>query len=166
MQARAKLLSEGTRVSGTGEDVFQAVVFQLFPETFAIEGRFVREVLNLRDMTPIPGTPSYVMGMIHLRGRILSVWNLKDFFGLREQGLTEMNKLIVLSNGYAEFGIVADHVEGYETFFRNEILDPPSSLSKLGTEFFQSVTSKGIIMLNAEKLLMSEKFIVHDGTGL
>ncbi len=137
------------------------IEFVLFPERYAIEARYVREVFTLKEITPLPGTPDYVMGVINFRGEIISVVNLKILFSLREKGLTEMNKVILLRNEKMEFGLVADAITGTVEVQKHQLSEPPATLSSTGADFISGVMENGNIVLNAERLLSSQLLIVN-----
>lgn len=163
MNTNAKILKERARITAlkkesdaTSGNRLVIVEFLLFPEKYAVEARFVHEVLSLKEITPIPGTPDFIMGVINFRGAIISVINLKSLFGLREKGLTEMNKVVLLSNGEMEFGLIADGILGSGEIFEFQITEPPHNLSKLGSEFISGLLPNGTILLNANELLQSK----------
>lgn len=135
------------------------VEFLLIPERYAFEGKFVTEVLTLKEITPIPGTPSFVMGVINLRGRILSIINLKAVFNLKERGLTELNKVIILKKDNIEFGIVADSIIGTKKIAIEKFSSPPMSIDNIGAKYINGVSPDGLIMLNAEAILSSKEII-------
>ena len=100
---RAKKIAAREEISTRGDSV-NVVVFRLIPELYCIEGNYITEVLTIRDITSIPGTPGFVVGVMNVRGKIISVVNLKRFFHLKEIGLTEQNKIIVIKHDQIEFG--------------------------------------------------------------
>ena len=157
---RARLLSLNTE-KAVQTDLLSVVEFGLFPELYAIDVKYVREVLTLSELTPVPGTPPFVMGVIGFRGNITSLLNLKILFGLKERGLTEFNKVIILNNGKQEFGIVTDQIIGLMKIPMDDLKEPPLTLTGIGAEFISGTTSSGIILLNAEKMLNSEKLIIN-----
>ena len=66
----------------------------------------------LRDLTPLPCTPPFVLGIVNVRGRILPVLDLKKFFDLPEQGLTDLHRIILVSGNDLELGLLADVIVG------------------------------------------------------
>jgi purine-binding chemotaxis protein CheW len=82
LRARALgLAAEATAAPGESSEVLEFVLAQ---ERYAIETAWVREVVPLRDLTPLPGLPAFVLGIIHLRGQIVSLLDLRKFFELPE----------------------------------------------------------------------------------
>ncbi len=142
------------------EDSISVIEFLLMPERYAFEDKYVSEVLTLKEITTIPGTPSFVMGVINLRGRIVSVVNLKNLFNLKERGLTELNKVIILKNDKMEFGIVTDSILGNKSINISEVSLPPLTLDKIGSEYVSGVTTDGLILLKADNLLSSKQIIL------
>jgi len=78
------------------ESPLEVVEFLLASEHYGIELTHIREIHALSKLTPLPGTPAFVMGLANVRGQILSVIDIKKFFGLPEKGLTDLNKVIVV----------------------------------------------------------------------
>ena len=79
LKARARALA---RESGAGTVVqtIEVIEFLLAYERYAMELDHVREVFPLKEITPLPGTPPFVLGIINVRGQIVSVVDLKKFF--------------------------------------------------------------------------------------
>lgn len=160
LKERARITAREAESKASGNSLM-LVEFSLFPETYAIEAEFVKEVLTLKDITPIPGTPDFVMGVINFRGEIISVVNLKNLFGLKEKGLTEMNKVLLLRNEQMAFGLVADAIMGSKQTQWDELSEPPLTLSKTTADFVNGTMGNGTIVLSAERLLSSEKLTVN-----
>jgi len=154
LQDRAQNLAGRKKTAGEADGSQISVVeFLLMPERYAIEEKYISEVFFLKDITPVPGTPPYVMGVINLRGRIVSVVNLKSLFRLKDRGLTDLNKVIVIQHGDMEFGIVSDAIAGSKTIDSGQLSEPPLSLQGQGADYISGVTSDGLILLNAMALL-------------
>jgi len=159
---RAKLIAgRGKNKNSTTEETIKVVEILLIPERFALEEKYISEVLFLKDITPIPGTPAFVMGVINLRGKIVSIINLKSLFNLREKGLTELNRVIVLKNDTMEFGIVADSISANKSIVKSTLSPPPVNLDNIGVEYITGVTPDGLILLNALNLLSSKQIIIN-----
>jgi purine-binding chemotaxis protein CheW len=144
--------------------VKEIITFTLAAETYGIESVFVREVYPLKDYTPLPGAPSFIFGIVNVRGQILPVVDLKKFFNLPEKGLGELNKVIILLNRQMEFGILADVVNGTQAIAVEDILVAPPTITGIGEKYFKGVTKEHIIILDAENILNDEKIIVNQET--
>lgn len=160
LKERARLTAQKTKVASQADNNIMVVEFLLFPEKYALEAGYVHEVLSLKEITLIPGTPDFIMGVINFRGTIVSVVNLKVLFGLKEKGLTEMNKVLLIRNPVMEFGLIADSIIGSATYPPESVSDPPINLSATGAEFVSGMLSNGVILLNAARMLESKILFV------
>ena len=142
--------------------IIEVIAFTLVSEIYGIESVFVKEVYTLTDFTPLPGVPSYIFGIINVRGQILPVIDLKKFFNLPEKGLGELNKVIILSNGQMEFGILADMVLGTQSIELEDIQEVPPTVTGIGENYLKGITKEHIVMLDAERILNDEKIMVSE----
>lgn len=116
------------------KEFLEIIEFRLASETYGIESAFVREVYPLKDFTPLPGAPPFVLGIINVRGQILSVVDLKKFFNLPQKGLGELNKVIIIRNEQLEFGILADVMLGTRPISLETILPQNTSFENMEVE--------------------------------
>jgi len=159
---RARLLAREDTHEEEGESVV-LVKFVLAEEQYGIDGRFVMEVAPLREITPLPHTPDFVIGIINVRGKIISVFDIKRFLNLPLKGITDLNKLILIASGQNELGILADFISGVRQVKTTDILPLPVTQSDPGSAFLSGVTADGLIILNAQKLLMDRRIALDDG---
>ena len=162
LKQRARTLALHEKDETVVKECIEIILFRLAHETYGIETAFVREVYPLKDITALPGTPSFVMGIINVRGQIVSILNLKKFFNLPEKGLGELNKVIIMSNDRMEFGILADVVEGTQSIAREDILTAPPGIIGIGEKYLKGVTKDHIVILDAERILNDENIIVNE----
>jgi len=162
LKQRARALASREKDDTAQRGSIELVVFRLGYEIYGIETAFVREVYPLKDFTPLPGTPSFVLGIINVRGQIVSVIDLETFFTLPHKGLGELNKVIIMCNERMEFGILADGVEGTRSVARDEILAVPPSVRGIDEKFLKGVTKEHIVLLKAESILNDQSMIVND----
>lgn len=160
-QQRAAALALAEEEEGS-RPASEVVIFRLAHETYAVESPWVLEVYPLRELTPLPGVPPVIAGIIHLRGRILAVVNLKKFFDLPEGGLTDLNKVLVLSSGPMEFGILADEVSGVHRIRSDELHPPPPTLTGIRAAYLKATIPNRLILLDAGKLLADPTLIVQE----
>lgn len=159
-QERARALAQGIK-ENDADDFLEVVEFALAHETYAFELAHIREVLPLKHLTPLPGVPSFVLGVIHLRGEIISVIDLKGFFQLPAKGLTDLNRVIVLESRHMAFGVLADIIVGVRRHSRSRMQPSLPTLSGTQAEYLKGVTEDGIVLLDAEKILSDEKILVQ-----
>ncbi len=161
LKSRALALAAEKSEVTNPKEFIEIVEFSLAYEKYGIETTFCREVYPLKDFTILPGAPSFVLGIINLRGQIISVIDLKRFFNLPEKGLGELNKVIVLRNEQIEFGILADVILGTRSVAIDELQSSPISAIGIGAEYLKGITGDHTIILDSEKILRDEKIIVH-----
>jgi len=160
LKNRAIALAKETENKKVDSSEIHVIVFTLASELYAIESQFVRELCQMKDFTPIPGVPDYILGLINVRGQILPVVNLKVFLNLPDKGLGELNKVIILNNDLMEFGILADVVHGTRTIETELIQKVPPTVTGIGEEYLRGVTTDSLIILNGDRLLSDNKIIV------
>ena len=161
LKARAQALA---REPGKAQavDALEIVEFMLAHEKYGIETSFVREIHPLTNLTPLPCTPAFVLGVVNLRGEIVSVIDIKKFFELPEKGLTDLNKVVVLQSETMRFGVLADAVLGVRRVPVAEIQPSLPTLTGIREQYLKGVTSERTIVLDAEKLLGDEKIVVQE----
>lgn len=162
LMARAQALGRAPDPAETAGEHIEVVEFVLAHERYAIESRYVREVAPLENLTPLPCTPAFVLGIVNLRGEILSVIDIKKFFELPEQGLTDLNKIIVLQSGDMLFGILADVIAGVRRIPLAGIQPSLPTLTGIREEYLQGVTPERLVVLDAERLLTDENIVVQE----
>lgn len=162
MDARARALARvpgEERPAGVRIDV---VKFALASERYAVETRYVREVVRFVDFTPVPGTPDFVVGVTNLRGSVLAVIDLGRFFSVPRKGLTDLSRVVVLGEGRAEFGVLADEALGQAGLAAADILEPPGEVSGIGRAYLRGVTREAQIVLDGAALLRDQRLFVQD----
>jgi len=112
LRRRAEVLAQEPPNEDVEGHQMGVISFRLAGETYAVEMTYVRETLPLGNLTPLPCTPPYVIGIINLRGRIVSITDLRILFGLPVESLPDGVTVIVLSDGTMEFGVLAETVVG------------------------------------------------------
>lgn len=162
LRARAKALARPLAVGRVGEAPLEVVEFSLAEERYAVESVYVREVHPLTELTPLPCTPAFVRGLVNVRGQILSVVDLKRFFGLPEKGLSDLNRIVILHGEGMEFGILADAVLGTRGIQLDEIQPSLPTLTEIREEYLKGVTGERTVILDGEKLLSDPDLIVRE----
>jgi len=162
LRARAKALAQEMEKEQAEGESLEVVEFLLAYEHYAIESSLVREICPIRDITLLPGAPSFVLGIINVRGQIISVIDIKKFFNLPEKGLTDLNKVIRIHNGEMEIGILADLITGARSIPLSEIQPPLPTLTGICAEYLKGVTGERLVILDAETILADKRIVVHD----
>jgi purine-binding chemotaxis protein CheW len=160
LRERARLLAREPQSDNT-EEVLVVVEFILAHERYGLESTLIREVYPLKEFTPLPGTPTFIVGLMNLRGQILSITDIRKFFDLPEKGLTNLNRVIILKNHDREFGILADDIVGMRTIALKDLQFSLPTLTGLRAEYLKGVTPDRLVVLEGEKLLTDDRLLVH-----
>lgn len=161
LRERAHLLAQPPEEEATAPAI-EVVTLLLAYETYAIETAYVREVYPLKDLTLLPCTPDFVAGIVNVRGQVMSVIDLKQLFELPVKGLTDLNKIVILSDGIMEFGILADSILGVRNIPLHEIESGLPTLSGVRQDYLKGITPEGVAVLDAAQLLRNENIVIHE----
>ena len=143
------------------ESSFEVIEFGLAHERYAIESAHVREVVPLENLTALPCTPAFVLGIVNLRGEIVSVIDLRRFFDLALTGLPDLNKVIVLESASMVFGILADVVHGVRRMALDDIQPSLPTLTGIREKYLKGITAQRTVVLDAAKLLADGDIVVR-----
>ena len=165
LRRRAHDLAKEPKKAGAGETI-EVVEFSLARERYGIETSYVREVYPLRDVTAVPCTPSFVLGIINVRGQIISLIDLKKFFDLPVRGLGELNKVIILSSESMEFGILSDVIIGVRSLPLSGLQPSIPTLTGIRKEYLRGLTEDRLVVLDIGKLIADKTLIVNEEVGL
>ncbi|HON14373.1 MAG TPA: chemotaxis protein CheW [Treponema sp.] len=122
---------------------YQLVTFQLGEEHYGIDIMDVKEIVRVQDIRPIPNAPSYVEGIINLRGEIIPIINLHKRFHIKRAVVGEDEELlsgfIIIDVDGMKLGVVIDKIARVVTIENEQIQAPPQMLSGIGAEYIQGV---------------------------
>jgi purine-binding chemotaxis protein CheW len=161
LRRRANDLSKALPKETKGS-YFEYIQFALADEIFGIEKEFVKEVFFLKDLTPLPCVPNFIVGIINNRGKILSVIDLKKFYDLPDAGITELNSVILLQNNQLEFAILTDKILGVAKAYKDELLKTLPTLKGIREDFLKGITPERVIILDQNKILNDERLIINE----
>lgn len=162
LRKRARELARPLKDKEQDSDVLKIVEFQLGDEIYGLELDHVLEVYPLRELTPIPGVPSFVQGIINVRGQIVSVIDLKIFFEMNSEELTDSTSVIILQSKKMEFGILADAIVGVDAIPKKEILPSLPTLTGIRADFLKGVSKERLVILDGGQLLADTRLIVDE----
>ena len=160
LRARAQALARKRAHNAPAQDELELIEFLVADERYAVEACHVEAVHPLKEFTPLPGTPPFVLGIVNLRGRIVSVIDIRKFFELPDRGLNDLNKVIVLRERAMAFGILADRVEGSSRVARNRLQASLPTLGGIREQYLKGLTADRLVVLAADKLLSDPRIVV------
>ena len=117
------------------------------------------EVLPLHKVTRVPSVPDYVRGVMNFRGEVLSVVDLKRFFGLPLVSASAETNIVVVEHGEVRTGLLVDEIGNLMSFAAEEMLEEPLLVGKAQRAFFEGAVRWGetlLTVINLEGLLQAE----------
>jgi purine-binding chemotaxis protein CheW len=162
LRARARALARAPRLEPAEGAMLEVLEFRLASERYAVESRLVQEVHPLRDLTPLPCTPLFVLGIVNVRGRILPVLDLKKFFDLPERGLTDLHRIILVRGNDLELGLLADVIVGVRKVEANSLQPSLPTLTGIRADFLKGVSDERLVVLDLDRILLDPKIMVHE----
>lgn len=143
-----------------GDTPIQWVTFRLGNETYGINVMQVQEVLRVSEIAPVPGAPDYVVGIINLRGNVVTVVDTRRRFGLPSKEPDEMSRIVVIEAAEQVIGILVDSVAEVVELRTAEIETAPNVGNEDTARYIQGVTSregKLLILVDLNKFLTEEE---------
>ena len=143
----------------------KVIVFELMDKEYAIKVDVVQSIERLISITRIPNTPSYVRGVINLRGIVTPIVDLRERFGIDLKEVDNQTRIIIVSLEEYDVGLIVDAA--------NDVLDIPVELIESQPEVVGTVESEFIsgvakidkrllVMLDLERVLEPVKQVAMD----
>jgi purine-binding chemotaxis protein CheW len=157
-QAHAILERRARALAGTQDEArsetLEVATFELGSRTFALETRFLCRVVPPGEITPVPGTPGHLAGLVNLDGEVLTVFEPRPWFGARaEAERGDQTRLLVLGRGRPEFGLLVDDVRDVRTMQADSIRKASAALSESERSLLQGVTDDLVMLFDGAALL-------------
>ncbi len=152
--------------ANTSEDpVLQWVTFRLEEETYGINVMQVQEVLRYSEIAPVPGAPSYVLGIINLRGNVVTVIDTRQRFGLPPADVTDNTRIVIIEADKQVVGILVDSVAEVVYLRQSEMETTPNVGNEEAARFIQGVCNKNdelLILVALEKMMTEQEWAELD----
>jgi purine-binding chemotaxis protein CheW len=143
------------------DPVLQWVTFKLAGETYGINVMQVQEVLRYSEIAPVPGAPTYVLGIINLRGNVVTVIDTRHRFGLESGEVTDNTRIVIIEADSHVVGILVDSVAEVVYLRQSEVETAPNVGNEESAKFIQGVCHKNdelLILIELDKLLTDEEW--------
>lgn len=137
------------------------VTFRLGQELYGVNVMQVREVLRYTDIAPVPGAPSYVLGIINLRGNVVTVMDTRMRFGLPSAEVTDSTRIMIIESDNHVVGILVDSVAEVVDLNTNDIDDTPNVGTEDSAKFISGVCNRDedlLILIDLTKLLSDQEW--------
>jgi purine-binding chemotaxis protein CheW len=144
----------------------QFVTFQLGAETYGISILKLNEIIAYQNCTTIPNVPSFIKGVLNLRGIVVPVIDLRERFSMELKDYDQFTVIMILDVSGRIMGLVVDAVSDVLTLNSDDIKPRPHFSTGISTEFISGMgikDKKFIILLNVDKLLSDNELNMVDG---
>jgi purine-binding chemotaxis protein CheW len=159
-----------------GEQI-ELVLVQLGREIYGLEAQYVYDIRPAEQITRVPRVPDWVAGVVNLRGRVLSVVDLRRFFGLMQASsegeVTPGLDLVVVETPDMEVALLADDALAVEALPASQVREAPDTIRGVHPEYVRGVaeyrsgdtsTDRGslLVVLDLPALLADERLVIHE----
>lgn len=137
----------------------QLVVFGVNGEEFGIDIEQVNIIERSMEIFKIPNTPEYIEGLVNLRGKVHTVFNLRKRFNMLSKGFDENTKIIMANSGSTIIGLIVDEVKEIVRVDDKDMENAPKVLEDLKRKYITGVAKVGeriILLLDLNIVLMTE----------
>jgi purine-binding chemotaxis protein CheW len=150
-----------SNTAANNDEVLQWVTYKLGEETYGINVMQVQEVLRHTEIAPVPGAPDYVLGIINLRGNVVTVIDTRSRFGLPSSDITDNTRIVIIESDDQVVGILVDSVAEVVYLRSSEIDSAPNVGTEESAKFIQGVSNRDgqlLILVDLNKLLNDEEW--------
>lgn len=162
LKQRAELLKINTTSQEIEGNKLEGLVFILSNESYVIESSYITSVISLKEITPLPCTPDFILGIINVNGRILAVLNIKDFLNLPKTSITNLNRVILLKYSDIELGVLVDSIIGSTPIYPDKLQLNIPSFKETKNNFLVGITENRLIFLDVKRILTNEAIMIND----
>jgi purine-binding chemotaxis protein CheW len=143
-----------------GAELLQLVTFSVGDEEFGVEILQVQEIIRMLEITKVPKAPSFVEGVINLRGKVIPIIDLRKRFGLEARARDKNTRIIVIEIGTMIVGFIVDSVSEVLRLPASTVEPPPPVVAGLDSDYISAVgklEDRLLIMLDLQRLLSNEE---------
>ncbi|MFO8156169.1 MAG: chemotaxis protein CheW [Pseudomonadota bacterium] len=148
-------------IDDVNDPMTQWVTFHLEEEKYGVPVEQVKEVLRYTEITPVPGAPDYVLGIINLRGNVVTILDTRKRFALPDREPDEETRFVILEVADQTVGILVDSVSEVMRLRQNEIEHAPNVGNDESSKYIQGVASREsnlLILVDLDKLLSDSEW--------
>jgi purine-binding chemotaxis protein CheW len=152
----------GKDAEGTTEEMFQLVSFTLGGEEFGVDILRVQEINRMVTVTTVPNSPSFVDGVINLRGKVIPIIDLRTRFGMSRKEHDKNTRIVVIELKNNIVGFVVDAVSEVLRIPRSVCEPPPAVVSGIHADYITAVgklEDRLLILLDLEKVFSVEEHL-------
>ncbi len=141
--------------------ITQWVTFRLADETYGINVMLVQEVLRMTEIAPVPGAPDFVLGIINLRGNVVTVMDTRKRFGLMPTEADDSTRIVIIEAEDLVVGVLVDSVAEVVYLKQSDIEMAPNVGNEESSRYIQGVANRKeglLILVDLNKLLTDDEW--------
>jgi purine-binding chemotaxis protein CheW len=147
---------------GLDDDIMhQCVTFRMEGEQYGINVMQVQEVLRVSEIAPVPGAPHYVLGIINLRGNVVTVIDTRKRFALPQHEIDDRSRIIIIEVDGQVVGLLVDQVAEVAYMRSSQIESAPDVGNDESSKYIQGVVTREeglLILVDVNKLLSKDEW--------
>ncbi|MCX7966636.1 MAG: chemotaxis protein CheW [Syntrophorhabdaceae bacterium] len=132
------------------------ILFKLGGTSYAIKSNDVQQMEMVEHITPVPNAPSFVEGLVFLRGEVIPAINLRVRFGFEKIEYDIKTRIIVVQRGNRKVGLIVDNAREFVVIPNDVITPPPEAISELSGQYLEGVATLGdrlVLILKIDEVL-------------
>ena len=162
-------------VEEESDERIELALIQLGREVYAIDVRYILEIRPAEQITRVPRVPTWITGVVNLSGRIFSVLDLQNFFGLApiapdesQEQITLYPDLVVVETLAMEVALLVEDVLAIDVFPSSQVQSATETIKGISSEYVRGVLDWGadrprmVVVLDIPSLLADERLIIQE----
>ena len=153
-------MENGANTTIITEELLQLVSFKVGDAEFGVDILKVQEINKMMELTSVPNTPSFVEGVVNLRGRIIPVINLRSRLGLELKDYDSETRIIVVELNDKTLGFIVDEVKEVLRIPKSITEQPPDIVSGVDASYITAIgklEDRLLILLDLTKILSNDE---------
>ena len=171
LEERARLLARTTEKKEDNKETLEVQTFHLGTEYLGVPTAMVQEIQLLRghSWSRVSCAPSFIVGIVNLRGRIYSIMDLAAYWGLPSRPISEDSHILLVKginrsdNKEIELTLLTDDCSEVQLIKVDELSPPPSTISAKVQDYLRGVTPDMMLVIDLEALLSDPGIVVAEG---
>ena len=150
-----------TAEGGVSDELLQLVSFNIGDEEFGVDILKVQEINRMVQVTRVPNTPDYVLGVINLRGKVIPIIDMRSRLGMKHKEFDKDTRIVVVEIESKVIGFVVDAVSEVIRINKSITEPPPPMVAGIDSEYITAIgklEDRLLILLDLRKILTTEEY--------
>lgn len=160
LKKRARILSG--KIEEEEKELSEFLICSISNEHYGFSTKYIQEVFLINNITKLPECPDWLSGIINLRGEIISVIDVRQFFDLQLSEEKSNFMTLILHKNDIKFGILIDAITDIVSVDENDIVKEFATFDDIRKNYLLGITNDRYSLLDAEKLLSDPKLIINN----